>query len=33
MIQSVKGWSDKAIAHFRALFDQVIADHAENPKV
>jgi hypothetical protein len=31
MTQSVKGWSEEGIARFNALFDQVIADRAENP--
>jgi hypothetical protein len=31
MTQSVKGWSEEGIAHFNVLFDQVIADCAENP--
>ncbi len=31
MEQSVKGWSEEGIARFNALFDQVIADRAENP--
>jgi hypothetical protein len=31
MTQSVKGWSEEGIAQFNALFDQVIADRAENP--
>ena len=31
MAQSVKGWSEGGIARFNALFDQVIADRAENP--
>ena len=31
MTQSVKGWSKEGIAHFNALFDQVIADRAANP--
>jgi hypothetical protein len=31
MTQPVKGWSEEGIAHFNALFDQVIADCAGNP--
>ena len=31
MTQSVKGWSEEGIARFNALFDQVIADRAQNP--
>jgi hypothetical protein len=32
MTQSVKGWSEEGDARFNVLFDQVIADRAENPK-
>ena len=31
MTQLVKGWSKEGIARFNELFDQVIADPAENP--
>ena len=31
MTQSVKGWSEEGMARCNALFDQVIADRAENP--
>jgi hypothetical protein len=31
MTQPVKEWSEEGIARFNALFDQVIADRAENP--
>jgi hypothetical protein len=31
MTQPVKGWIEEGIARFNALFDQVIADRAENP--
>jgi hypothetical protein len=31
--QLVKGWSKEGIARFNALFDQVIADRAENPNL